>query len=213
MNKMIMLGLFFVATVVLAGCAATNENVAGGAISAKTGEQIRGDEPAVFFRDGTNIQSTPQGLEFNVIDKATKQWSKFILDRQGSLSVPSVIYSPVMVETKDLALSNLEGKGNAYVCVNERGLLFRSDWPCTGNSNSSGYGLSKQDVAQMFNTALYVQKGQSNQSMSCDDACEDFGKTCVYAEVSFDNSNEHFVTARCDDGSKIHTRNCLCAET
>ncbi|MFH1316454.1 MAG: hypothetical protein ABII01_02980 [Candidatus Woesearchaeota archaeon] len=61
-------------------------DLAGEAINVKTGE-VEGDSASVLFKDGANIISNYNGMNFNVKDANTGLYHQLILTRGGSLGI------------------------------------------------------------------------------------------------------------------------------
>lgn len=120
MKIAILLGIL--ATIVIAGCAETN--LVGEGINARTGEQVQGDTPGVFFYDGARIVSAEEGLEVSVRNNENRNWFKHTFTRDGHLEIDEHLFVDVAF-TEEITTSDLFLTGAADITADQ--VDFRSE--------------------------------------------------------------------------------------
>jgi hypothetical protein len=116
---------------------------------------------------------------------------------------------------QDVQFESLNGQGNAYACLDNNGVLFRSETPCTGSTSG---GLTKQDVLNVLNSCKYYG-GTLAQGQDCNAVCANpsvWGQsgssgTCITGEFRFnDNSPYSKSLVRCEFKETGRQLTCVC---
>jgi hypothetical protein len=157
------------------------ENLAGQAINVKTGEVLN-DDSAIYFYNGANIQSTTEGLDFNVKNHGADIWNKIAFSRDGNIKANSIELDGSGI------MENLDVYGLSAEVIDVKSLQTEEIFIKGKNTLTIDEYIDRKAEAKMLflleNAENHIVE---NEDISCSEFCQKEDKICVFAGMNTEN--------------------------